>query len=342
MAWGILMRKKITWNILSKYRDELFGFSIISIIIFHYFEDLNSTELEGVFKIVTKVYLALIGSLGVEIFIFLSGLGLYYSMKNKFDIHRYIYKRVKRTIVPYIMYGGIFWLIFDIVIRKQSINIFAYDYSLLSFWYSGNKRLWFVTFIIVLYIIFPFIYVLIEKSNKPKEVLLIIALTYILILYKILKVFPNFFLNTEIALTRFPVFILGIYYGKKSYNNEKISKTDICILFSGILLRILSIFDGTGSIPIYWRLRMEIYSFFIMVVLVFCLNKISCKILNRCLSRIGKYSYELYLTSVTVRAIMNELNIKTYKLFNYIICVLVAIVLSYILVKVEKIIDRLI
>ena len=66
MAWGILMRKKITWNILSKYRDELFGFSIISIIIFHYFEDLNSTELEGVFKIVTKVYLALIGSLGVE------------------------------------------------------------------------------------------------------------------------------------------------------------------------------------------------------------------------------------------------------------------------------------
>lgn len=212
------MNRKITWNLLSKYRSELFGFAIISIIIFHYFEDLNATNISGILKVFTKGYIWLIGSIGVEIFIFLSGLGLYYSLRKQFNISRYIYNRVERTIIPYLIYGGFFWIVVDIILSKRYIKNFLYDYSLLSFWIDGNKHLWFVAFIIVIYIIFPYIYVLFVRQNsktQKRNFIFLICTMYLLVLITILKIFPSFFQNTEIALTRVPVFVLGLYYGEK-------------------------------------------------------------------------------------------------------------------------------
>ena len=113
------------------------------------------TIISGILKVFTKGYIWLIGSIGVEIFIFLSGLGLYYSLRKQFNISRYIYNRVERTIIPYLIYGGFFWIVVDIILSKRYIKNFLYDYSLLSFWIDGNKHLWFVAFIIVIYIIFP-------------------------------------------------------------------------------------------------------------------------------------------------------------------------------------------
>ena len=333
------MKQKITWNLLSKYRGELFGFSIISIIIFHYFEDLNAVGVSGAAKLLTKAYIWLIGSIGVEIFIFLSGFGLYYSLRKQFNIPRYIYNRIERTIIPYILYGGIFWILIDLVISGGGIKKFLLDYSLISFWKDGNKHLWFVAFIIAMYIVFPYIYKLfVKQKNKAKKrnTILLMCIVYLLGLGVILKMFPDFFENTEIALTRVPVFILGIYYGEKSYERETFSKMDKVLIVSGLLLRCVSIFDGTGNTPIYWRIRMGIYSMLVMWGVVIFLEILSCNSLNRILRSVGKYSYELYLTSVTARIIMKELGYKTSQLLVYVLCVVIALIMSYLLVKVER------
>lgn len=334
------MKKNITWNLLSKYRSELFGISIISIIVFHYFEDINVENPQGIVKIFTKLYLLLIGSLGVEIFVFLSGLGLYYSLKSRFIIREYAIKRIKRTVIPYLLYGGLFWYIIDILIRKNYKSFFM-DYSLLSFWLDGNKNLWFVTFIIVMYIIFPFLFIVSEKpiSNR-KNVLIWLCLGYVFVLYIILKLFPIFFENTEIALMRVPVFILGIYCGKKCYEKEKISKVDVTFILLGVVLKVLSVFDKIGSIPMYGRLTNIIYSFFVMFIVIAFLQFMSNKKLNNCLRTAGKYSYELYLTSVTTRTIMNEIGYETYRYPMYILCIFIALVLSFLLVKIERWFDK--
>lgn len=333
------MNRKITWNLLSKYRSELFGFAIISIIIFHYFEDLNATNISGILKVFTKGYIWLIGSIGVEIFIFLSGLGLYYSLRKQFNISRYIYNRVERTIIPYLIYGGFFWIVVDIILSKRYIKNFLYDYSLLSFWIDGNKHLWFVAFIIVIYIIFPYIYILFVRQNsktQKRNFIFLICTMYLLVLITILKIFPSFFQNTEIALTRVPVFVLGLYYGEKCYEKVEFSKVDILFLLFSLLLRGVSIFDGSGNIPIYWRIRIGIYSILIMCVFVVFLDTISCDLLNQTLRAVGKYSYELYLTTVTTRIVMKELGYETFHLPIYVISILAAVLLSYLLIKIEK------
>lgn len=76
----------------SNERSALYGISILSIIIFHYFEDLNASDFSGVLRSIGAVYLRIIGSVGVELFIFLSGISLFFSMKKDEKVKQF-YKK---------------------------------------------------------------------------------------------------------------------------------------------------------------------------------------------------------------------------------------------------------
>ena len=41
------MDLKTNWNVFSKNRDAIYGVAIISIIIFHFFEDVASSNISG-------------------------------------------------------------------------------------------------------------------------------------------------------------------------------------------------------------------------------------------------------------------------------------------------------
>ena len=73
------MIKRIT-STLSDVRGELFGVSILTIIFFHFCEDAEQADFGGAVKVMIKLYNLVLGSSGVEIFLFLSGMGLFYSL----------------------------------------------------------------------------------------------------------------------------------------------------------------------------------------------------------------------------------------------------------------------
>ena len=108
--------KKGNWNILSENRNIIYGISIILIIIFHYFEDvLNSPN--GINKEIHNIaviYNVLFGSIGVEVFLFLSGIGLYFSLEKGRDVLKFYSKRIKRIIIPYVIIGLVYWGCADI------------------------------------------------------------------------------------------------------------------------------------------------------------------------------------------------------------------------------------
>ena len=68
------MKEKLNWGLLSKYRMELFGVAAIMIMIFHC---QVLMVLPGWFSLIN----AHLNS-GVEIFLLLSGMGLYYSFSK--------------------------------------------------------------------------------------------------------------------------------------------------------------------------------------------------------------------------------------------------------------------
>lgn len=94
------------WGLLSKYRTKLMGIAIIWIMLYHGNEIgmILPEPLEIINFVLEK------GRGGVEIFLFLSGLGLYYSYSKNPDMKRFYRRRIVRVIFPYLLISLLFGL----------------------------------------------------------------------------------------------------------------------------------------------------------------------------------------------------------------------------------------
>lgn len=71
---------KFSWNLLSQYKAELYGFSILWIMLFRGIAQHSIGALDRNLSFMTNFIKH--GNCGVEVFLFLSGVFLYFSMKN--------------------------------------------------------------------------------------------------------------------------------------------------------------------------------------------------------------------------------------------------------------------
>ena len=63
-------KRDITWGSFSSYRNEIYGISIISIMIFHFSENVVQADLHGSIRLLFGLYYDWVRSIGVEIFLF--------------------------------------------------------------------------------------------------------------------------------------------------------------------------------------------------------------------------------------------------------------------------------
>ena len=151
---------RFSLNLISQYRNELFGIAIISIMFFHFAQihvDFygNGHTIGFVF---TRRFYKYIGSAGVEMFVLLSGMGLYYSFSGNGDIVRFYKRRYKRILIPYAIIGGIYWLYSDIIMTDKGIVRWMQDFFYITFIREGVNNFWFILFIGCMYLIFPLLY----------------------------------------------------------------------------------------------------------------------------------------------------------------------------------------
>lgn len=335
---GLYEKKtSIKWAIISEYRSVLLGIAALGIIVFHYFEDVLRYENGNqILYCLAKVYNGIVGSIGVEFFLFLSGMGLYYSLKKNSGIREFWIKRFSRVLIPYFVWATPFWIVKDVVIEKSGGGQFIKDLSLISFWLEGNRNLWFIAFIIIAYILMPYIYWIIEHPQK-QWLLTINAIIYCIIIVIIKIFFKQFFVNTEIALLRVPIFVLGVCAGYKAYHNRNVTIAEAVFLMAGILIKIMYLLIWFLQIPIKNvfnnRLAIALFALALVVILSIVLGKCeeSKGVKYSFFSRMGKYSLEIYLTHVTIRTIMNSLEVKTCFLRNYLICIILAAISAIVL-----------
>ena len=165
------MSRDMHWGLVSKYRSLLFSLSAISIIVFHFWEDVvNAADvLPPMLTRVGQVYNAFIGSIGTEVFIFLSGVGIYFSLSKGPRISDFYKRRFTRLLFPYILIGGIFWLIRDGVILHRGIKSILHDFLILSFFTEGKRTAWYIVFQFFMYALAPAAY-LCNKLTPPREI----------------------------------------------------------------------------------------------------------------------------------------------------------------------------
>lgn len=179
---------------LSRNRTLLMGMSMISIMLFHqHFFPLR--------------FFSLFGHWGVDVFFFLSGMGVSYSLRKN-NLARYYVNRVKR-IMPA-------WICVSVLCALASV---AMGTSILaSIINSKIMTLWFLRSLLIFYAVSPFILQTISKKGKKALYAflapgpLVLLLSYTPWLYSLKISHPMLFTTIAWSAMRFPIYLLGLAY----------------------------------------------------------------------------------------------------------------------------------
>lgn len=325
--------KKFNLGLISKYRGELFGLSIISIIVFHFFLRVKNSGTDT-FCVIANVYDSLISSVGVECFLFLSGMGLYFSMMKNSGTLQFYKKRMSRVLLPYAVWGAVFWISLDLLAKGKGIAEFLFDYSLLSFWVEGDSVLWYIAFIVVMYLLFPLIFRILN-SEKHASVCFVIMLAVCIAFAVLLKFFaPTVYDHIEIAVNRIPIFLFGTYMGRRIYKNDNFRIGDLLLVLLGIAVHIYGVLQRSGIIGLkfgFSRYEFALFSVSLIYICVWLLSKVHLHRFKAFLRGAGAISLELYMTHVTIDYLLRFCKIPTYSLNYYILIVILSIIFSILL-----------
>ena len=334
---------------LSKYRNVLMGLQIILILFFHFTEDCKIYDVR--YSGIIYLFYKYIRSSGVDMFLLLSGLGLYFSWKKRPDIGAFYKKRYLRILVPYFIVAIPAWIWLDLINSERGWGAFIKDISFISFFFDQTRWFWYILMIGICYWLFPYVFNIIETaadriSEKMRVLMLCILSTLLLVM---LQLYHNeLYTNISIAVSRVPSFIIGVLLGKAVYEKRSTSiKRITLILISAIIIAWPLQMAGKSILGVYSNAFLN-YAF--SLVFVFILASLS-EGNRRWLIRVhnfitavfgwfGKYTLELYLIHVMIRKIMNTLGYYTYQLRFELIMVAVSIILSVILNKITILIQN--
>lgn len=92
------MKKRLNWGMVSEYRNEIFGLSAILVIISH----APSMKLPAYLESVRPLLIH--GNIGVDIFLFLSGMGLWFSFFKRSEYKKFLYEKNSQVIASVDLY----------------------------------------------------------------------------------------------------------------------------------------------------------------------------------------------------------------------------------------------
>ncbi|MEI6529588.1 MAG: acyltransferase [Candidatus Falkowbacteria bacterium] len=285
--------RKITEWFPSSLTTELKGLAIIMIVLSHV----------GYFLVSDTRFLwplSIMAGVGVNLFLFLSGFGLTVSQLQKdLGVWQFYKKRLLKLFIPFwislFVFLGLDLFVLKLTyswgyIGKAVIGIFAHA----NLYEDINSPLWYLTFIIAYYLLFPLVF---SKKNPW-----ISAIILYLIAYLVIDLQPtslDYVLHLyQVHIMAFPLGILaawGVSKLKGAEILEKFAHGWRASAYYLIIAALLVIFyyanynSGIGGTPNkeQWMSIIAVLA----ISLVFILKKIEFKIFYW----IGIYSYEIYL-----------------------------------------------
>lgn len=285
--------KYIPFNIkdISIYRSELMGGAILWIMMLHF--TFNQIKPLG--------FIAQYGFAGVDIFMLVSGYGLFYSLDKDHHIIRFYKKRLLRIFPTYYIIG----LIPSILLFDDNLLSYLFRYTTIGFWIGDIYWEWYIPSIVMLYILSPLLKKLIDRHLL--YVLGGVALCTLGIVYLLVS---NEYIHSRSSifffLYRIPAFIFGMtcaHWTKIGVSNK----------YYYILLA-----AGIPFFAYFFPLHHQIYNYkyfslaFLLpfFILTFLLLLKTIKIVNPIMSQMGKASLEIYLIqciffSMTLRGIIS-------------------------------------
>lgn len=269
--------------------------------------------------------------IGVDLFLLLSGLGIYYSLERRNVCWSAWYKvRFLKLGVPYLVFAIPMYSYLALQSHLSVANLILHI-STISYWTSG-WGLWFVAMLVPVYLTAPFVYKVVRSRYSVPFVIVLVLLTFILANLPKLRVLNPFCNNIIFCYMRYPSFLLGmmsahVILSGGSYRKSSHHLSLLSSLFIVLSLSIFLVWEGNQTVlSIYWILLIPV-----VFILIGSLRLITNKWLIYFNEFIGKISLESYCTNVFLTGeLMSFLHFFPFPV-SYLVASLFSIVISFIL-----------
>lgn len=297
------------------------GWAIVWIMMLHF--SFNQVKPLG--------FIAQYGFAGVDIFMMLSGLGLYYSLDKNNDIGYYYKRRFLRIFPTYYIIG----FFASIILFQDTFFTYLFRYSTIGFWINGPTWEWYVPSIVALYIVAPVLKRMIDNGYITLIIIInifIVVVSYYIVANEIVDAKdPHFFL-----IYRIPAFYFGMICAFWIKNN------------TSMIYFYLLIVIGIPCFALLFPRHHVIYNYkyfsllFLLPIFTICFIVLSkyIKLLNPILTIIGKASLEIYLVQAIFFNTIISGQLEISSTWHDVITLALIITSSLIGIMVHMIIDK--
>ena len=213
-------------KLLSKYRTQIMGFAALWILIFHSWK-VVAEEYSMLWRV--EFFIKKTGFAGVDILLFVSGLGLVYAIE-KYKLKEFYIRRFVNVYPAFLLVGIALSLI-----RNWDMEMFWTSVLCIRF-YTVNiiQMMWYVPAVLTLYLFFPLYYKFFKKSSNKTEFTICAWMIWLLLSIVLIGHMRE---DVYGFTNRIPVFLAGILAGY--YIKEKdivITKQRWIFVIIGFLL----------------------------------------------------------------------------------------------------------
>lgn len=309
--------------LLSQSRSFIMGVAMLLIMLFH-----NAFGTLGKLERLFSIY----GHWGVDIFIFLSGFGLYHALaRTKETSIKSFYLRRLTRLMPAAVLAG--------------VCLYVQGYA--SWWGLVGLNLWYVRTILVLYLIAPVVYNLIIRYSPGYVVAGGVCVSTLGVLTGIFLLFtysPVVYTTLVWTLARLSAFVIGFCIARVNWDVKELCNWRY-ILFCGVglaaLLYLHYLRYMTGSFSDY--LHLLPYVLLSLIIPGCCLllagvYRVTPEFLRKIVIFFGTYSLELYLVHEAIFKAVAALDIAAGLKFllAYGVSAILALVLHFVVVLVLR------
>lgn len=268
---------KRSWNesVLTKNDSAAMrGTAAMFVMFAHYLSFLKE---HGINRLGPAQLMEWCGGLGVCVFFFASGYGLYISYRNRVMDRTYLYNRFKKLIPIMIILRLILGLALGIY-KKGTLYFLLYAINL-------REPLWFVSEIILVYIMYYAAMKISVKHNIKLVscMLIVMSLIFCLLGFEARWYNANLVFTAGLLTAKYRKNVLAFF--KKQY----LLKLVVMALVFGICIIGFSIFKGN-----IWANALKLIAGSIFSICIFCLL-MKCRIHSKLLLIIGRCSLHLYI-----------------------------------------------
>ena len=313
-----------SFSLISKYRPEIYGIAALWIVFLH--EIAFKGMGEGISNIFLRLLIQLLreGDVGVDVFIFLSGVSLYFALEKKPTMGHFLLRRFDRVLIAVFIIYGTRWII-QAVYYQQDWHLVAMEFSLTQFWIIGrNDGTWYVSLLLPLYVLYPSIHGILFAKDRHSWLAswTVVLIGLSVLLYSLVQYAnPDYFSNVEGAFRRIPTFLLGCAFGRVVYEHRHGSP----LLWGISILSCVAYFYFKHSAALqsyaFWKLvyvpaGLGFSYVFAFICHLFDISDVTLlHQFNRFFRFLGRFSLELYLIHLAFMTIADLFGIPSRNAF---------------------------